>query len=102
MDRPAASSAAPPAKSNKPLIITAIAVVVALVAGVGVYFFAIRDTNDVASTGAKSPQESVTALFTTLSNSDPIGLADQLDPVEAKLFTDLNTDMITEFKRLGC
>ena len=91
----------PPAKSKTPLIITAIAVVVALVAGVGIYFFAIRDTNDVASTGAQSPQESVTALFNTLSNSDPIGLADQLDPVEASLFTDLNTDIIGELKRLG-
>ncbi len=91
----------PPAKNNKPIIITAIAVVVALVAAAGIYFFAIRDTNQVASTGAKSPQESVTALFTTLGNSDPIGLADQLDPVEAKLFTDLNSDLITELKRLG-
>ena len=95
-------AATPPAgKSKTPLIITAIAVVVALVAGAGIYFFAIRDTNDVASTGAQSPQESVTALFNTLSNSDPIGLADQLDPVEATLFTDLNTDIIGELKRLG-
>ena len=95
-------AATPPAgKSKTPLIITAIAVVVALVAAAGIYFFAIRDTNDVASTGAQSPQESVTALFNTLSNSDPIGLADQLDPVEATLFTDLNTDIIGELKRLG-
>lgn len=90
-----------PAKSKTPLIVTAIAVVVALVAGAGIYFFAIRDSNDVASTGAKSPQDSVTALFNTLSNSDPIGLADQLDPVEASLFTDLNTDIIGELKRLN-
>ena len=101
MARSTGAAPPPPAKSNKPIIITAIAVVVALVAGAGIYFFAIRDTNQVASTGAKSPQESVTALFTTLSNSDPIGLADQLDPVEATLFTDLNTDLITELKRLG-
>jgi hypothetical protein len=76
-------------------------VVVALVAAAGIYMFAIRDSNDVAGpTGQASPQASVTALFTTLSNSDPIGLADQLDPAEAALFTDLNTDIITELKRL--
>ena len=81
-------------------MITAIAVVVALVAAAAVYFFAIRDSKTSTAIGPKSPQESVTALFTTLSNSDPIGLADQLDPAEATLFTDLNSDVITELKRL--
>ena len=100
VDRASSPPSPPPAKNRTPLIITAIAVVVALVAAAGIYFFAIRDTNDVAPTGGQSPQESVTALFTTLSNSDPIGLADQLDPAEATLFTDLNTDIITELKRL--
>jgi hypothetical protein len=92
---------APAPKNRTPLIITAIAVVVALVAAAGIYLFAIKDSNDTAgTTGQASPQASVTALFTTLSNSDPIGLADQLDPAEAALFTDLNTDIITELKRL--
>jgi|GEM_PF-1085580 len=91
----------PPGKSGTPIIITALAVVVALVAGVGIWYFAIRDKDSqTASGGQGSPQESVTALFTTLGNSDPIGLADQLDPAEAKLFTDLNADVITELKRL--
>ena len=75
--------------------------VVALIAAAGIYFFAIRDTNNTAATsGQASPQESVSALFSTLSNSDPIGLADQLDPAESALFTDLNSDLITELKRL--
>jgi len=91
----------PPSSNRKPIIITAAAVVVALLAGVAVYFLAIRDSSSpVASTGAESPQDSVTALFNTLGNSDPIGLADQLDPAEAALFTDLNSDLITELKRL--
>ncbi len=92
-----------PPTNRKPIIITAIAVVVALVAAAAVWFFAFRDTNTPASTasGESTPQESVTALFTTLSNSDPIGLADQLDPAEAALFTDLNTDIISELKRLN-
>jgi hypothetical protein len=91
----------PAPKNRTPLIITAIAVVVALVAAAGIYLFAIKDSNDTAGpTGQASPQASVTALFTTLSNSDPIGLADQLDPAEATLFADLNTDIITELKRL--
>ena len=80
------------------MIITAIGVVVALLAGVGVWFFAIRDTKQ--TTGQGSPQDAVTALFASLGNSDPIGLADQLDPTEASLFTDLNADMISELKRL--
>ncbi len=90
----------PPVKNRTPVLITAIAVVVALVAAAAVYFFAIRDTDTSTASGAQTPQESVTALFTTLSNSDPIGLADRLDPAEASLFTDLNTDVITELKRL--
>ncbi len=88
-----------PVKSRLPLF-TAIAVVIALVAGAGIYFFAIKDRNTSTASGQKSPQESVTALFNTLSNSDPIGLADQLDPAEASLFTDLNSDVLTELKRL--
>jgi hypothetical protein len=90
----------PPAKNRTPVLITAIAVVIALIVAAGVYFFAIRDTRSGA-TGQDTPQESVTALFTTLGNSDPIGLADQLDPVEAKLFTDLNSDILGELKRLN-
>ena len=39
-------------------------------------------------------------MFRTLSQSDPIGLADQLDPAEAALFTDLSGDMIKELQRL--
>ncbi|HEY5881107.1 MAG TPA: proline-rich domain-containing protein [Nakamurella sp.] len=90
-----------PKKSKTPLIV-ALVVVVALVAAAGVWFFALRDKNSTTATagGESTPQESVTALFSTLSNSDPIGLADQLDPAEAALFTDLNTDIITELKRL--
>src|SRR4029079_5182064 len=91
-----------PAKNRKPIIITAVVVVVALIAAASVWFFAFKDKNSTATTasGESTPQASVTALFSTLSNSDPIGLADQLDPAEAALFTDLNTDIITELKRL--
>ena len=100
---PGPSGAEPPKKSKTPLII-ALVVVVALVAAAGVWFFAFRNQNNTAAgggdTGQSTPEQSVTALFSTLSNSDPIGLADQLDPAEASLFTDLNTDVITELKRL--
>jgi len=85
-------------KSRTPVIVTAIAVVVALLAGAGVWFFAIRDTK--SASGQESPQAAVSALFTSLSNSDPIGLAGQLDPAEASLFTDLNADVLSELKRL--
>jgi hypothetical protein len=90
-----------PKKSRTPLFV-ALGVVVALVAAAGVWFFAFRDQNSTTTTaeGGDTPQDSVTALFSTLSASDPIGLATQLDPAEAALFTDLNTDIITELKRL--
>ncbi len=86
-------------KNRTPVIITAIAVVVALLAGAAVWFFAIRDTNDTAD-GHGTPQQAVDTVFRTLSQSDPIGLADQLDPAEAALFTDLSGDMIKELQRL--
>ena len=85
-------------KSRTPIVVTAIAVVAALLAGVGVWFFAIRETQ--SASGQQSPQAAVNALFTSLSNSDPIGLAGQLDPAEASLFTDLNADVLAELKRL--
>lgn len=92
----------PPKKSKTPLIV-ALVVVVALVAAAGVWFFAFRNQNSTTaggSGGESTPEQSVTALFSTLSNSDPIGLADQLDPAEAALFTDLNTDILDQLKRL--
>jgi len=96
--QPQTPPSAPASKNRTPVIVTAIAVVVALLAGAGVWFFAIRDTQ--SASGQESPQAAVNALFTSLSNSDPIGLAGQLDPAEASLFTDLNADVLSELKRL--
>lgn len=96
------SGGQPGGKSNKPLIITAIVVVLALVVGVGVWFFGFRDSGrSTAASGEANPQAAVDAMFVSLGNSDPIGLADQLDPAEAALFTDLNADVIGQLKRLG-
>ena len=88
-----------PKKSRTPVIVTAVAVVVALLAGAAVWFFAFRDTTSTAS-GQATPDQAVSALFDTLSDSDPIGLADRLDPAEAALFTDLSGDLIAELQRL--
>jgi len=96
--QPQTPPSAPASKNRTPVIVTAIAVVVALLVGAGVWFFAIRDTQ--STSGQESPQAAVNALFTSLSNSDPIGLAGQLDPAEASLFTDLNVDVLSELKRL--
>jgi len=96
--QPQTPPSAAASKNRTPMIVTAIAVVVALLAGAGVWFFAIRDTQ--SASGQESPQAAVNALFTSLSNSDPIGLAGQLDPAEASLFTDLNADVLSELKRL--
>ncbi|WP_196073155.1 hypothetical protein [Nakamurella alba] len=88
----------PPKKSRTPIIVTAVAVVVALLAGFGVWFFAIRDTQ--AAGGQESPQDAVNAMLVSVNSKDPIGIADQLDPVESALFADMTGDVLTELKRL--
>lgn len=90
--------AQPPKKNNKGVLITAVAVVVALLAGVGVWFFAFRDSKP---DGASTPEAAAAALFTDIDNGDLVGLADTFDPVEAALVTDLATDVTEHFKRLG-
>lgn len=85
-------------KSRTPIIITAIAVVVALLAGGGIWYFGIRDTESAGGQG--SPQAATDAMLLSLSQKDPVGVADQLDPAEASLFSDLNGEFLTELKRL--
>jgi len=85
-------------KSRTPMIITAIAVVVALLAGGGIWYFGIRDTQTAGGQG--SPQAATDAMLLSLSQKDPVGVADQLDPAEATLFADLNGQFLTELKRL--
>jgi len=85
-------------KSRTPIIVTAIAVVVALLAGGGIWYFGIRDTKSAGGQG--SPQAAADAMLLSLSQKDPVGVADQLDPAEASLFSDLNGEFLTELKRL--
>ena len=89
---------APVKKSRTALMITVIAVVVAIVAGGSIYWFGIRDTKTAG--GQASPQNAANAMLVSLSQKDPIGVADQLDPAEASLFSDLNGEFLTELKRL--
>ncbi len=83
---------------NKGVLVTAVAVVVALLAGLGIYFFAVRDSS---GGGQASPQAAVTQLFADLDNGDLVGLTDTFDPVEARFVNDFGTDLIGHFKRLG-
>jgi hypothetical protein len=85
-------------KSRTAMIVTVAAVVLALVAGGGIYFFAHKDTQSAG--GQASPQQAASAMLLSLSQKDPIGVADQLDPAEASLFSDLNGEFLTELKRL--
>ena len=87
-------------KSRTPLILTVVAVVVALLAGAGIYFFAIRDTSSTAQ-GQATPQAAASSLLNALSAKDAVGVAAQLDPAEASLFSDMSGDILTELKRLG-
>jgi len=89
-----------PKKSRTPLILTVVAVVVALVAGLGIYWFAIRDTASTAQ-GQASPEAAASSLLNSLSAKDAVGVAAQLDPAEAALFSDLSGDILSQLKRLG-
>ena len=80
------------------MVVTVVAVVVALLAGTGLWYFGIRDTKSAG--GQASPQAAVSAMLTSLSQRDPVGVADQLDPAEASLFADLNGEFLAELKRL--
>lgn len=89
----------PPTKSNRGLMITAAAVVLALVAGAGVWFFAFRDSKGTG--GQASPEAAASALFQGISDGDILALADTIDPVESGLIKDTTTDFVNEFTRLG-
>ncbi len=80
------------------MVVTVVAVVVALLAGTGIWYFGFRDTKSAG--GQASPQEAVSAMLASLSQKDPVGVADQLDPAEASLFADLNGELLSELKRL--
>lgn len=88
----------PPPK-KRGLLITASAVVIALVAGVAIWFFAFRETEP--ERGQASPQAAAAALFQGINDGDILGLADTIDPVEANLIKDVSGQFVTEFKRLG-
>ncbi|MEP6980867.1 MAG: hypothetical protein ABJA16_08920 [Nakamurella sp.] len=85
-------------RKNKGVLITAMAVVVALVAGLGVWFFAIRNSG---GGGQATPEAAAAQLFADVDNGDLIGLTDTFDPVEARFVNDFATDVIDQFKRLG-
>ncbi len=89
---------APPPRKRTALVVTVAAVVVALLAATGVWYFGFRDSKGAG--GQTSPQEAANAMLVSLSQKDPVGVADQLAPSEAKLFGDLTGDVLTELKRL--
>lgn len=90
--------AQPPKKKKTGLLVIAVALVVAIVAGAGVWFFAFRDSKGEG--GQASPQQAANAMLVALAQKDPVGVLDQLDPTEAALFADLNGDVMGELKRL--
>lgn len=87
-----------PKKSRTAIIVTAIAVVVALLAGGSFLYFGNKETKSAGGQG--SPQDAVNSMLLSLTKKDPIGVADQLDPAEASLFSDFTGDILTELKRL--
>jgi hypothetical protein len=89
-----------PRKSKLPVIITVVAVVVALLAAGLVWFFARKSSEDVGS-GQSTPVSAATQLLSSLSNKDTLGIAAGLDPTEAHLFADMSGDVLTQLKRLG-
>lgn len=89
----------PTGRRTAPVVITVIAVVVALLAGFGIWWFAIRDSSTAA--GQASPQQAADTLLLSLNESDPVGVVDQLDPAESELFAELSGDVLEQLKRIG-
>lgn len=81
------------------MVITISAVIVALLAATGVWFFAFRDSKPGG--GQASPQDAANAILVSLSQKDPVGVADQLDPAEAGMFSDITGDVLAQLKRLN-
>ncbi len=82
-----------------PALIIAAVVVLALLVGGGIFFFAHQSAQSAG--GKDTPQEAASALLTSFTQKDPVGLADQLDPSEASVFADMSGDVMTQLKRLG-
>lgn len=92
----------PPKKNRTGIIVTALVLVAALVAG-GIWFFGFRNkdgSDSTASGGTSSPQLAAQNFATALEKGDTVGIADQLDPAEAKLFDDISGDLLKTLKRL--
>ncbi|NNG34311.1 hypothetical protein [Nakamurella aerolata] len=92
----------PPKKNRTGIIVTALVLVAALVGG-GIWFFGFRDkdgSDSTASGGTDSPALAAQNFATALEKGDTVGIADQLDPAEAKLFDDISGDMLKTLKRL--
>lgn len=88
----------PPSRRRRGVLLTALAVVVTLVAGVGVWLFATRSAS-TAEPG--SPQAAAELMLSSLSGRDPIAAAEGLDPYEAQPFVDIAADLSAELTRLG-
>ncbi len=86
-------------RRRAPMILTALGVVVILLAAAGVWFFAIRDAKSAG--GQDTPQLAVSTLLDSVQSKDVVGLADQLDPAESALLLDLRGDAYTQLQRLG-
>lgn len=97
--QPEAGGTPPTGRRTAPIIISVITVVVVLLAGFGVWWFAIRDSSTAA--GQATPQQAADTLLLSLNESDPIGIVDQLDPAESGLFAELNGDVLEQLKRIG-
>lgn len=92
----------PPKKKNLGVIITAVAVVLALAAGVTIWLVSKKDSDTaVGSGGEATPMAAASTLLNSLNDKDVIGVAQKLDPTEAQIFADISGDMLKELQRLG-
>lgn len=89
----------PKKKNNLGVIITAAVVVVALAVGITVWLVS-RKSSDTASGGQATPEAAANTMLSSLTSKDPVGIAEQLDPTEAQVFTDMSGDILSELKRL--
>jgi hypothetical protein len=91
-----AEQARKPRRSKAVLAAAVVAVLAVGAAGV----FAVSRFTDAAESGAGSPTELGTALFTAIENEDVLGVTDLLLPGERDLFRQPMIDLVSELSRL--
>jgi hypothetical protein len=88
-----------PPRRGRSVALAAASVAVIVVAGAGISYVAFRDKSTGA--GAATPQKAVALIVNDLTQSDILGVLDDLPPAERNALRDSFTDEVNQLKRLN-